>query len=71
MHAPVDERAAAGLLEGGEGAADARDGAEGAERRVNVIDIAQLAGLYDLLYLVDRGAVAVAHADGEYSVGLI
>lgn len=71
MDAPVYQRATAGRRLAGEVAADAGDGAVRAEARIDMVDLAELACVYKILYVIDRVAEAVAHADAENSVRLM
>ena len=71
MHAPVDQRAAAGDGLGGEGAAQTGNGAMGAEGDVDVEDLAQLAVVDELLDEVDAVVEAVDHADVQDAAGLV
>ena len=71
MHTPVYQRAAAGRRLAGEVAADAGNGAVRAEARIDMIFLAELACVYKILYVIDRVAEAVAHADVENSVRLM
>ena len=71
MHAPVDQRAAAGGRKGGEIAAQTRDRTVRAEGGVDVIDLAQLARRDQLADLFHIGVEAVAHADIQQLAGLM
>ena len=71
MHAPIYQRTAAGRRLACEVAADAGNGAVRAEARIDMIYLTELACVYKILYVIDRVAEAVAHADAENSVRLM
>ena len=66
MHAPVDQRAAARDLLGGESTAQAGNGTPSAERNVNVINVTKHALLNELSDLVDSRVEAVDNTDVEH-----
>ena len=63
MNSPVYERAAAGRRLARKVSADTGYRAVCAEARIDVVDLAELARVYQILYMIDRSAEAVAHAD--------
>ena len=71
MHAPVNQRAAAGDCLGGESAAQAGDGAMGTERSVDVEHFAQLAALDIFTDQVHGVVEAVHHADVQRHAGFM
>jgi len=66
MHAPVNQRAAAGYGFVGEISAEARNGAVRPETGENMVDFAQLAAVDDLFNPVNRCCKPVAYANAEY-----
>ena len=65
MNAPVDERAAACDFLCGESSAETGDGTVCAERNVNVVNLAKLTRVDELLYFVYGSVEAVDNADVE------
>ena len=71
VNAPVDQRAAAGDGLGGKGTAQTGNGTVRTEADVNMVDVAQLAIINDLLDQVHIVVETVDHADVQHLAGLM